>query len=423
MAFRDHLGAATVESAEVSLVHEMLHHSQASGHAMTVFDNIPESPGHRAAINMLTRDRLCAAIGIEPEAYIDTLGWAMSNPSTPELVSEDEAACFENTVAEVDLRRLPIPHHWPQDRGRYSSASIIIAQDNGIRNVSFHRQFLRDANHLVVRLVPRHLRTMVMNAREEGREVNIAVVNAPDPVVLLAAAMSFNENIDELTIAAALHEKLYGSSLQLVELPNGVHVPADAEYVWWGRVTLENDDEGPYVDITGTVDDVRQEPVIEIDGLIHRNNPIFHALIPGEAEHKTLMGLPRAPTIKAAVNEVVECLDVHMTEGGCGWLGAVLKIRKKNADDGMKAIKAAFDGHKSMKIVTVVDEDIDITDPVRVEWAMMTRWQPDKDTLILSDQRGSSLDPSRYENGRTSKIGYDATIEFGVNRDGFMSVQ
>jgi len=423
MAFRDHLGAATVESAEVSLSHEMLHHSQASGHAMTVFDNIPESPGHRAAINMLTRDRLCAAIGIEPEAYIDTLGWAMSNPSTPELVSEDEAACFENTVAEVDLRRLPIPHHWPQDRGRYSSASIIIAQDNGIRNVSFHRQFLRDANHLVVRLVPRHLRTMVMNAREEGREVNIAVVNAPDPVVLLAAAMSFNENIDELTIAAALHEKLYGSSLQLVELPNGVHVPADAEYVWWGRVTLENDDEGPYVDITGTVDDVRQEPVIEIDGLVHRNNPIFHALIPGEAEHKTLMGLPRAPTIKAAVNEVVECLDVHMTEGGCGWLGAVLKIRKKNADDGMKAIKAAFDGHKSMKIVTVVDEDIDITDPVRVEWAMMTRWQPDKDTLILSDQRGSSLDPSRYENGRTSKIGYDATIEFGVNRDGFMSVQ
>ena len=101
----------------------------------------------------------------------------------------------------------------------------------------------------------------------------------------------------------------------------------------------------------------------------------------------------------------------------------MLKIRKKNPDDGMKAIQAAFDGHKSMKIVTVVDEDIDITDPVRVEWAMMTRWQPDKDTMILSNQRGSSLDPSRYEDGRTSKIGYDATIDFGVDRNGFMSVQ
>lgn len=423
MAFRDHLAAATVEKSEISLIHEMLEHSQSSNHAMTVFENITECPGHRSAVNMLTRDRLCAAIGIEPEAYIDTLGWAMTNPSTPILVDTKDAPCMENIAADVDLNLIPIPHHWPADRGRYSSASIIIAQDNGIRNVSFHRQFLRDKNHLVVRLVPRHLRTMVMNARSEGREVSVAVVNAPDPVVLLAAAMSFSENIDELTIAAALHEKLYGTPLHLVELPNGVQIPADAEYAWWGRITLEDDDEGPYVDITGTVDDVRQEPVIEIDGLTHRDNPIFHALIPGEAEHKTLMGLPRAPTIKAAVNEVVNCIDVHMTEGGCGWLGAVLKIKKENHDDGMKAIEAAFAGHKSMKIVTVVDEDIDITDPVRVEWAMITRWQPDKDTIILSNQRGSSLDPSRYEDGKTSKIGYDATIDFGVEREGFMSVQ
>jgi len=423
MAFRDHLAAATIVKGEISLIHEMLEHSQSTNHAMTVFENITECPGHKSAVNMLTRDRLCAAIGIEPEAYIDTLGWAMTNPSSPVIVDRERAPCMENVASEVDLNSIPIPHHWPADRGRYSSASIIIAQDNGIRNVSFHRQFLRDKNHLVVRLVPRHLRTMVMNARSEGREVSIAVVNAPDPVVLLAAAMSFNENIDELTIAAALHEKLYGTPLELVELPNGVHIPADAEYAWWGRITLEDDDEGPYVDITGTVDDVRQEPVIEIDGLTHRDEPIFHALIPGEAEHKTLMGLPRAPTIKAAVNEVVNCVDVHMTEGGCGWLGAVLKIKKENAEDGMKAIQAAFAGHKSMKIVTVVDEDIDITDPVRVEWAMMTRWQPDKDTIILSNQRGSSLDPSRYDDGKTSKIGYDATIDFGVEREGFMSVQ
>ena len=423
MAFRDHLGAASIEDEEISLSHGMLNHSQASGHAMTVFTNISECPGHRAAVNMLTRDRLCQAIGIEPEEYIDTLGWAMSNPSAPEMVQPEDAPCMENQQAEVNLEQLPIPHHWPADRGRYSSASIIIAEDNGIRNVSFHRQFLRDKNHLVVRLVPRHLRTMVMDARKEGREVSIAVVNGPDPVVLLAAAMSFNENIDELTIAATLHEKLYDKPLKLVALPNGIHAPSDAEYVMWGRITSEDDDEGPYVDITGTVDDIRQEPVIEIEGVSHRDNPIFHALIPGEAEHKTLMGLPRAPTIKAAVNKVVECVDVHMTEGGCGWLGAVLKIKKVNADDGMKAIEAAFAGHKSMKIVTVVDEDIDITDPVRVEWAMMTRWQPDKDTLILSNQRGSSLDPSRYEDGNTSKIGYDATIDFGVDRKGFMSVQ
>ena len=163
--------------------------------------------------------------------------------------------------------------------------------------------------------------------------------------------------------------------------------------------------------------------MIEVDGIFHRTNPIFHALIPGEAEHKTLMGLPRSPTIKEAVAQVVDCIDVHMTEGGCGWLAAVVKIRKTSEDDGKKAIEAALAGHRSMKMVTVVDEDVDITNPVRVEWAMVTRWQPDRDTHIYPNQKGSSLDPSRYEDGLTSKVGFDATIHYSDNPEGYMSVQ
>jgi 2,5-furandicarboxylate decarboxylase 1 len=422
MAFRDHLSAAAIENDAVSVIHDMWEHSRSNGHPLTIFENISECPGHKAAINLLTRERLCAAIGITPEDYIDTLGWAMSNPQQPQIIEPKDSPCFENIQDEVDITKLPIPHHWPEDRGRYVSASVIIAEDNGIRNMSFHRQFLRDKNHLVVRLVPRHLRTMTMAAREQGRTVKVAIVNAPDPVVLLAAAMSFDDNIDELTIASALHQKLYGTPLKLTTMPNGIVAPADSEYVMWGNITLENDDEGPYVDITGTVDDVRQEPVIEIEGVSHRNNPVYHALIPGEAEHKTLMGLPRSPTIKSAVNEVVECLDVHMTEGGCGWLSAVVKIKKVNQDDAVKAINAALAGHRSMKMVTIVDEDIDITDPVRVEWAMVTRWQPDVDTIILSNQKGSSLDPSRNEDATTSKVGFDATISLDKNPDDFHSV-
>jgi UbiD family decarboxylase len=422
MAFRDHLSAAAIENDAVSVIHDMWEHSRSNGHPLTIFENISECPGHKAAINLLTRERLCAAIGITPEDYIDTLGWAMSNPQQPQIIEPKDSPCFENIQDEVDITKLPIPHHWPEDRGRYVSASVIIAEDNGIRNMSFHRQFLRDKNHLVVRLVPRHLRTMTMAAREQGRTVKVAIVNAPDPVVLLAAAMSFDDNIDELTIASALHQKLYGTPLKLTTMPNGIVAPADSEYVMWGNITLENDDEGPYVDITGTVDDVRQEPVIEIEGVSHRDDPIFHALIPGAAEHKTLMGLPRSPTIKSAVNEVVECLDVHMTEGGCGWLSAVVKIKKVNQDDAAKAINAALAGHRSMKMVTIVDEDIDITDPVRVEWAMVTRWQPDVDTIILSNQKGSSLDPSRNEDATTSKVGFDATIALDKNPDDFHSV-
>ena len=157
------------------------------------------------------------------------------------------------------------------------------------------------------------------------------------------------------------------------------------------------------------------------DSIHHRDEPVFHALIPAEREHRTLMGLPRAPTIKKAVSEVVTCTDVHLTDGGSGWLSAVVQIVPEKPGDGRRAIEAAIKGHGSMKQVVVVDTDIDIADPVRVEWALMTRWQPDRDTVILSDQKGSSLDPSRYEDGKTSKIGMDATIKAGSDDSAFRS--
>ena len=367
------------------------------------------------------RERLCEAFSIGPGELIDTLAWAMDNPEDPVEVPAAEAEVLQNSQAEVDLEAIPIPWQHRADRGRYQSASIIIAQHGGIRNASFHRQFLRDSTSTVSRFVPRHLKTMVDAAHGDGDEVSICVVNAPDPTVLLAAAMSFKEHIDEIKVAAALHRRIYGKPLRVVTLPNGIQVPADAEYAMEARITADKSDEGPYVDITGTLDDVRQEAVIAYDAVHHRDNPVFHALIPAEREHRTLMGLPRAPTIKKAVSEVVECTDVHLTDGGSGWLAAVVQIKPKEEGDGRRAIEAAIDGHGSMKQVIVVDTDIDIADPVRVEWALMTRWQPDRDTIILSDQKGSSLDPSRYDDGRTSKIGMDATIKTHQDESAFRS--
>ena len=422
MAFRDLLAGTPRDGVEVSVEFEMRDRSESSGGGPIVFNNVVEAPGHSAALNVLVRDRLCDVFDISPGELIDTLAWGMANPSEPMIVDSTNAEVLENRQSEVDLRALPIPWHYPEDRGRYQSASVIIAEYNGIRNMSYHRQLLRDATHTVARLVPRHLRTMYETARMNGDEVNIAVVNGADATVLLAAAMSFNEDLDELTVASALHEKLHGQPLRLVRLSNGIPVPADAEYAMEARITLDVDEEGPYVDITGTVDGVREEPVIEYDAVFHRNNPVFHALISAGAEHRTLMGLPRAPTIKAAVSEVVPCTDVFLTDGGCGWLSSVVQIIPKNEGDGVRAIHAALDGHRSMKQVVVVDNDIDISNSARVEWALMTRWQPDVDTVILSDQKGSSLDPSRGQDGATSKIGMDATLPLGIDKTPFESV-
>jgi len=422
MAFRDLLTGTLLDSEEVSVEFEMRDRSESSGGGPIVFDNVVEAPGHRAALNVLVRDRLCEVFDISPGELIDTLAWGMANPSEPMIVDSSDAEVLENRQGDVDLRALPIPWHYREDGGRYQSASVIIAEYNGIRNMSYHRQLLRDASHTVARFVPRHLRTMYETARANGDEINIAVVNGADATVLLAAAMSFNEDLDELTVAAALHERLHGQPLRVVRLGNGVSVPADAEYAMEARITLDVDVEGPYVDITGTVDGVREEPVIEYDAVFHRNNPIFHALISAGVEHRTLMGLPRAPTIKTAVSEVVPCTDVFLTDGGCGWLSSVVQIIPQNEGDGVRAIHAALDGHRSMKQVVVVDQDIDIADSARVEWALMTRWQPDTDTVILSAQKGSSLDPSRSQDGTTSKIGMDATLPLGVDKTPFESV-
>ena len=422
MGFREFVDGIRMVKDPISVKYDMKIASESSGNEPLLFSEIIESPGQRAVTNILTRHRLCEAFNVEPGELIDILSWAMENPSDTVLVEADSAPVLENKMEQTDISVLPIPRHYREDGGRYQSSSIIVAQYGMQRNTSFHRQLLKGPDRTTVRLVPRHLRTMADQAFENNEDVPIVVVNGPDPLVLLAAAMSFNEPIDELRVASALHERLYGAKLGLVEMPNGVQVPAESEYAMEARITTKLDDEGPYVDITGTVDDIRQEQVIEYDSIYHRNEPIFHALIPAGVEHMTLMGMPRAPTIKTAVSEVVTCTDVYLTDGGSGWLSSVVQIIPENSGDSMRAIEAALDGHKSMKQVIVVDTDIDVTNSTRVEWALMTRWQPDKDTLILSDQKGSSLDPSRSPDGTTSKIGIDATIDPGVDRSPFESV-
>jgi UbiD family decarboxylase len=172
--------------------------------------------------------------------------------------------------------------------------------------------------------------------------------------------------------------------------------------------------EGPFVDLTETHDVIRQEPVLEIKAITHRQDATWHALLPGGLEHKLLMGMPREPTIFKKVNQVAECLDVNVNPGGCSWLHAVVQIQKQADEDGVKAIYAAFEGHSSCKHVFVVDEDVDIYNPLEVEWAMATRFQGNRDMIVLDRARGSSLDPSAEEGTHlTTRIGFDLTKPLG----------
>ena len=189
------------------------------------------------------------------------------------------------------------------------------------------------------------------------------------------------------------------------------------------RITGESAKEGPFVDITQTLDLIRDQPVAKIERIYVKPDPLFHAILPAGYEHRLLMGLPREVTIFKEVSKVCDVVDVRLTPGGCSWLHAVVKIRKRKPDDPRNAIDRAFKGHSSLKHVFVVDEDIDIEDPESIEWAFATRFQGDRD-MIMKRERGSSLDPSADPRTReTTKMGFDLTIPMDRDRRYFERVE
>ncbi|MBO5368880.1 UbiD family decarboxylase, partial [Methanocorpusculum sp.] len=169
----------------------------------------------------------------------------------------------------------------------------------------------------------------------------------------------------------------------------------------------------PFVDISGTYDPIRMQPVIELAGMHLKEDFIYHALVPAGAEHKMLMGAPYEPKIYAAVAGVTSVRDVYLTKGGAGYFHAVVQIQKMTEGDGKNAIMAAFAAHTSLKHVVVVDPDINIYSPEDVEFAVATRVRADEDVMIISGVRGSSLDPCRIGDGLNVKAGVDATIPLG----------
>jgi len=352
------------------------------------------------------RDWIARSLGVERRNLLAALAGALANPAPPPVVAH--APCQEVVEPAVNLDTIPILTHIRGDGGPYITSGVAIIRDPDFgRNVSFHRLMQIGRDRFAARVVEGR-GTATALAKTGGR-LDVAICIGVSPAVLLAAAMSPPKGVDELGIANALIPTPV-VRCKTVDL----EVPADAEYVLEGRFTGEYAAEGPFIDLTETWDIVRQQPVVEIQCITHRGNPIYHALLPGKSEHKLLMGMPREPTIFAEVSKVAECVDVLITPGGTSWLHAVVQIRKRHEDDGRRAIEAAFRGHGSLKHVVVVDEDIDIHSPAQVEWAIATRFQAARGLVVLPDAPGSSLDPSAHhapgQKTRTSKMGLDATI-------------
>ncbi|HEX9262206.1 MAG TPA: UbiD family decarboxylase [Candidatus Bathyarchaeia archaeon] len=426
MGFRSHLeqlgksGELVKIEREVSTEFEMAGIIEALGEKPVFFEKIKESRVPVAAGLLSSKDLIARGLGIAKNQLLQRLSAAIEKPILPEVVENGE--CQQIVERNVDLNDLPIMRYTDKDGGKYLPSAVAIVRDPefNARNMCFHRLMLVDKNHFVARIVENRGTDIAL--KKAGGELDVAFCIGNSTAVLLAAATTLPAGVDELGMANAL-EKTELVKCKTVDL----EVPKNAEIVLEGRITKEKAMEGPFLDLTGIVDRVRQQPVVEIKCVTHRQNPIYQTILAGRNEHKFLMGMPKEPTIFNEVNKACDCKDVYITPGGCSWLHAVVKIKKHNADDGKKAITAAFEGHKSLKHCVVVDEDIDIYDPHDVEWAIATRFQADKNSVVLSNQSGSSLDPSgdltEGKKATTSKAGLDATAPLIATGKGFKKEQ
>lgn len=381
-----------------------------------IFENVKDSDIPIVSGLVSSKELVAKALNLEKEQLLHRLSDAIEKPlPLPQVV--DEGKCQQTVEKDVDLTKLPIMRYTQRDGGKYVASAVAIVRDPELgRNMCFHRLMLLDKNRFVARIVEERGTDTAM--KKAGGELEIAFCIGNSTAVLLAASTSLPKGVDELGMANAL-EKTELVKCKTIDL----EVPKDCEIVLEGRITKERAPEGPFLDLTGIVDKVRQQPVIEIGCVTHRERPIYQTILAGRKEHRLLMGMPREPSIFHEANKVCECKDVHITTGGCSWLHAVVQIRKQKADDGKKAINAAFEGHKSLKHCVVVDDDINIYDPNEVEWAIATRFQADEDAVILPKQRGSSLDPSgdltEGKKATTCKMGLDATIPYKRTGKGF----
>ncbi|KAF6248294.1 MAG: UbiD family decarboxylase [Nitrosopumilus sp. YT1] len=378
------------------------------GSKAALFENIKGSKFRLVSNLVGNRTRFGQAIGFKKSDINQKIVRAISSAKKPKISAA--AKFFENSSKDISI--LPIITHFQNESGPFITSSILYAQnqEKKSQNSSFHRLMPIGKNKFSIRMVEgRDLHRSFMFAKNHGEDLSIAITIGVHPAISIASAFQAEWGKNELEIA----NSLLNNKLTLTKCPStGLLVPSTAEIVMEGKILQDKTHKEWMVEMLQTYDMPRAAPVIEIEKLYFRNNPIYHDILSGYSEARLLMGIP----IEAKLDGIMkkrfpQTKQVVLTDGGANWLHAVIQISKTKSTNVKKIIKEMFANHRSLKMVTVVDDDIDPTNAISVEFAMATRFQADKDLVIIKNVRGSSLDPSSDQKKlRTAKMGIDATI-------------
>jgi 2,5-furandicarboxylate decarboxylase 1 len=400
-----HIGTLVDQSDKAILFHNVI------GYGMPVVSGIIRS-----------RERAIMSMGCKTYGEIEQkLKHGIDHPIPPIMVNTSPAREVTMIGDEVDLFKLPIPMSSIYDGGPMITAGVVIAKDPELgMNSGIYRFIVKEKSLTGIDIVtPNNMRMFAQRAYEAKRPLPISISIGTHPLEIMASGYRAPLGVDEMHIAGGLRgEHIALAPCKTIDVP----YIADAEIVLEAEIlpTGWTWPEGRFGEFTRLMGGLHWNPLVRIKAISHRKDAIYYSLhMPWE---NTWLA---APTRYAAIRQAlrtagVAVKDINVTLGGCAFWHAVISI-KKQAGEGKNALLAAL-SVMDLKHVVVVDDDIDVFNPMDVEWAIATRVQGDRDVLIVTNARGKPLDPSlpptpHGQVPTTAKIGIDATIGEGIPKE------
>ena len=380
------------------------------------FRNINGSTLQLAGNVVGSRSRLARAFGVAPDKIIQEIQRRLSLP--PELIELDQAAAPVQEVVHLgdaaDLTHLPAHLQHGLDGAPYISASIDYCVDpaTGKTNSGMRRLMLRGPHEAGVDLnAPSDLRAIYQASAARGEKLPVSFVLGAHPIDTMSATMRIP--VDELGLVASLR----GGALPVVKCrTNDIRVPADAELVIEGYIDGRGyvEKEGPYGEYLGYYGVVKQNPVFHVTAITHRRDALFQtATISGSfmdmTDTSNLEALRTELNVWRALESVVrEPVAVYAPVSAGGSMSVRISLRQRYPGEARAALYTVL-GAVGVKNVFVVDPDIDVFSDRQMEWAFGTRYQPDRDIVVITGVRSSPLDPSLHGAQTGAKAGYDLT--------------
>ena len=345
-----------------------------------------------------------------PQYVSDCIRQWQQSPVDPVIVPSGPV--LDVTEPDVDMTRMPIPIHAEKDGGPYFDAAVVIAKDpdTGVRNASIQRFQIVAKDRLHVNIdAGRHLELYLEKAEAKGETLTFTLNCGVGPGLHFAAAAPAEAapaDADELGIASAFH----GAPLELVKASNG-HDDMVAHAMWALECEIvpgEVADEGPFAEVTGYYATVAPRPVVHVRKIHRRANPVFQTILSGIEVWNSVGLLGEANILQLLQKQVPGVTDVYMSHGGGGFYHCIVQLAQKRQGWSKQAILAAFSAFPPLKMVTIVDDDVNLRSAQDVEWAMATRLDPTKGIVTIDESFGHGLNPS-FPDYLGPKVGFDAT--------------